>query len=360
MQITRLEPQRLTSPNTKVRRLGYFTIFCSIVKNQLSFPSFSQKVLSRKDDLHLMLKEYCKSLHVRRRGNYKITGEITQEDAFQRYYHTALELGLLEALRKSVLLSKRGQILVSLPANKNPFDLSISQVHFLLRIIFEKDYDYQRALVDVVRKSYKKEGWIVFRQRIRDIWLEKEKRAASLGKVHHMNILRKSLEEIFEWKSPKRYYNENIRAPRFEWLLDLKLVDFWNVIKNRIIINPKIDLFFQNNLDIYSNTFYECFRESFKNATIDWRILGPDRKNAWIEVLLTESMNLFGPEGRLGEISANQFFEYSTSKLISEGIICNIGYLERDLITFLARGKAPYRYVKIISDVDMGYISKTV
>jgi hypothetical protein len=70
-------------------------------------------------------------------------------------------------------------------------------------------------------------------------------------------------------------------------------------------------------------------------------------------------MKLFGSEDHLNKISANQFFEYSTSKMIGEGILSDVEDLEKDLVNLLASQQTPYRFVKIISDVDTGYISRT-
>lgn len=355
-----LRSQRLITPTTKVRRLGYFTALCSAAKGERPFSIFSQEILKQKDELHLKLNEYCKSLPVRRRGNYVITGEITGEDSLNRYYSTALEMGLLEAIGNTVFLSKRGQILVALPKKGNSFDLTIPEIHFLYRIILQEDYDYQRSLLKIVLsgKHYQRED-LIFRQTVRSTWLKKESMAASLDRLQELNILRKSLSEISRWKSPERYYHENIKATRLEWLLDLKLLNYWNMPKNRITIEPKIDLFFRNTEADYSSNFYECFKGHFKLQAVSWQTLSKEQKDVIMQSLLAESMNLFGSEDRLGKISANQFFEYSASKLIGEAILVNIKNFERDLIDFLARGKASYRYVKIVSDVDAGYISRT-
>jgi hypothetical protein len=360
METEELQPQRLTSPTTKVRRLGYFIVFCKTIEKELLFSLFSQKVFTQKEELHLKLDEYCRSLPVRRHGNYVITGEITKKDSLDRYYSTALEMGLLEKIGNTILLSKRGQIFVALPAKNNPFDLTIPQIHFFLRTILRKDYDYQRSLLNIILsgKHYQREDRI-FRQKVKSIWLNKENKAASLDRMQELNILRKSLSDISRWENPERYYHENIRATRLEWLLDLKLLEYWNIPMNRITIEPKIDVFFHNTEAQYTNNFYECFKKHFKVPVVHWQTLSQNQKEVLIESLLDESMSLFGSEDRLGKISANQFFEYSTSKLVGEGILISTLDLERNLIDFLATRRAAYRYVKIISDVDAGYISRT-
>lgn len=354
-----LKPQRLFTPTTKVRRLGYFVIFCSIIKNEMSFSLFAEQILKRKEILHSELSRYCRSLPAKRRGNDAITGEITGEDSLNRYYLTASEMGLLEKIGNTVFLTKRGQILASLSSKNNPFDLTIPQIHFLLRVILEKDSDYQRPLINIILdgKTFKQEDR-VFQEAVEDVWLKKKDKAASLDKMKEFDSLRKSLEDLLGWESPRRYYFENIRATRLEWLLDLKLLKYWNISKNRILIEPKFAEFFKGTGEQYSRKFHYCFEELLKTQIVDWRTLSESEKNVWLRSLLDEAMKLFSSEEYMNKISADQFFEYSTSKMIGEGILIDTEDLEKDIVRLLASQRAPYRFVRIVSDVDTGYISR--
>lgn len=69
-------PQRISSPTTKVRRLGYFILFSQILReNPLPHLILQQRII---DDDSLeknreLLEKACKQLPVRRRGSEIVT-----------------------------------------------------------------------------------------------------------------------------------------------------------------------------------------------------------------------------------------------------------------------------------------------
>ena len=128
-----LIPQRLTRPNTKVRRLGYFVAILSIIQDkEVPINILEKEILEWSNNNELALKQYSSSLPVCRRRKEKIVGEIRTLDAARRYINTCLELGLLAKIR-GYIVSKMGRVLIALPFDGNPFKLSIGRTFIILK-----------------------------------------------------------------------------------------------------------------------------------------------------------------------------------------------------------------------------------
>ena len=103
-------------------------------------------------------------------------------------------------------------------ASDNSFKLNLSQCYLLLKVISENDYDYTRTVIDSSTKNGSDEHAVFF-SNVKELWKQK------LAKIEPRNIkeyddLKKAIGT--KWDSAKTYYLEDIKAPRLEWLLDLK------------------------------------------------------------------------------------------------------------------------------------------
>lgn len=89
---------------------------------------------------------------------------------------------------------------------------------------------------------------------------------------------------------------------------------------------------------------------------IHWRnVRNPNRK-ALLTEYLEDATAIFRPNAQIDKISAWQFLNYASCLLLTEkGIIASQVELESALAAVAARFSG-YRYVKMTSDVDIGYI----
>ena len=332
--------KRLTSPTVKVRRLGYIVSLTQIL-SRTPVPNLAlPRMLSRRSrDDHGLLSSYCLNLPVIRRTKQRITGEIKSKDAALRYISTAQQMGFIVRVVQEWRSTKIGKVLSVLPATSNPFELSLGQIFLVLRQLLMTDLGCLRAIVGIAgrRKSTRDE-------------------AASFRRIMKGKY-------VSRWKKPTEYYSENIKAPRLEWLTDLKLVRSWNTAANHVIYRQGVDAILSHKwspeqIEIkYPDRFYHCYGDFFKKPVVEWRTLEEDERRERLSTLLKNSIELFKPSAALDKISADQFFTFSTCTLLTErNIVSSRQDLEADLIQLTVGGRLPYRYVRMISHVDTGYI----
>ncbi len=352
---SRPEPERITSPNAKVRRLGYFVLFSKMLqKKRFSCVSLQNRILEKtvQEENRTLLEQACKELRVRRRTPVMITGEIRSEDAFRRYLGTAIEMGLIQKTSGRLYNTKRGEVLSVLSRNNNPFKLSLAQSYLLLMIILDKDYDY---ISSVVRCSIRngKDEYKDFFERVTKIWRQKlENLDFKSAKTY--DTLRKAIST--EWKDKKTYYRDIIRASRLEWLLDLKVIEYWSIKTNRVVFREGIE----NLLDRknFSYTFVTYMQSLVKGSIVYWREIPLQKRTELVGEILKQSFRLFETVDALPKISANQLLEYGLSVLAGSGHVCSIEELDNAVKKFIMSNLDTYRYVTIISEADRGYISK--
>jgi len=351
------EVQRITSANTKVRRLGYFVLFSKTVRESPTPKQLlQQRILNEKIRVQnrKLLEEACKRLSVKRTTSEIVTGEICSEDAFQRYLETAIQLGLLLEFSGRLYNTKRGEILSALSNNDNPFRLSMSQSYLMLKALLERDYDYLRTTV-LCSKRNGQDEYEGFLSMVKGLWQKKIDEASPRDSESY-DKLKQAIRT--EWKNPVRYYHESIKAPRLEWLLDLNVIEFWNIPRNRVTFHGNTDMLLDGKEEHYSYAFASYMKPLLKGPITYWKEIPSSRQDEIVEGLLIESFNLFRVSDAISKISASQFLEYCLSILSSSGVVCEIEDLDATLER-VAKSKADnYRYVKIISEADRGYISR--
>jgi len=228
------------------------------------------------------------------------------------------------------------------------------------------DYDYLRIIYDLGRLSSEQRDhnkeWKVFQRGVKQQFVNKINVTSNPRDVV---ALQDSLRNLESWsKNPERFYRENIKATRLEWLLDLKLLTNWNQEQESYYFRPNASLFFEESTlsdhwlnNVYPCRFYQCFKSLFKREAKKWEKLSASLRRQLLNKFLFKGLNLFSPSSALPKISAGQFFEYSIATLLSEHcIIVNYESFEKDLVKYVTIEKSPYRFVKMISADDIGYI----
>lgn len=346
------ELQRITSATTKVRRLGYLVFFSKLLtENPLPQLHLQQNVLYEQSRNHKLLEDASKEQPISRR---KVTGEIRSPDAFKRYLGTAIEFGLIQEISGRLHNTKRGEILAALIQDENFFKLSIAQKYLLWKIILDKDYDYVRNVIISTINSEKDEH-IAFFTNLKELWQQKL-RDTSLRNADDYDNLRRAIDT--KWNNQLRYYRENIKAPRIEWLLDLGAVEFWHVGKNHIRFRPNIRTLLDDNQDNFSKKLISFMDPILKMPKAYWNEIPQSKRHLLLEKLLSQSFVLFKPKETISKISANQFLEFGLSTLASYGIVCETRELDESLEQMIKSKTDRYRYVRIVSEADTGYISE--
>ena len=362
-----LGPQRLTSPTVKVRRIGYFVAIPSVVQDrEMPVMMLKRSILEWARENHTLFKHYSFNLPVTRRKRMP-AGEITTVHAAGRYIKTAEELGLIVRM-KGYKISKIGKAISALPTNRNPFELSIGHLFLFLKLLLERDYDCLNTLLRIrVLSPYEREDETrFFRKAIQKKLRKKVREATKLNQFYLVDRLKRRIELIANWRKPHRYYHENIKAPRLEWMLDLRFLKYWNQRVDNFEIRGGVEEFFMEEIishrwlqDKFPYTFAGFYSDLFKQRMRYWSRLLQNERLQLLRSLMSESMKAFETGSDLGRISANEFFEYSLAFLIQEkSIVSSLSEFEQDLLNFIDSGSLNYRYVRTVSTADKGYITK--
>jgi len=314
--------------------------------------TLQNRILEKNAENRILLEQACRELRVRRRTAELVTGEINKEDAFRRYLRTAIELGLMKEVSGRLYNTKRGEILSALSNNSNPFKLNLAQSHLLLMIFLEKDYDYISSVVRCSIKNGKNEYKNFFDSVVK-IWKEKRERL-NLKNANAYDALKTAIDT--KWKNQRSYYREVIRASRLEWLLDLKVIEYWNIKTNRVIFRENIENLLGK--EIFSYSFVTYMQSLVKGSITYWKEIPLQKRNKLVERIMKRSFSLFKTSDTIPKISANQLLEYGLSILAESGIICKIDEFDDALKQFTLSNLDRYRYVTIISNADRGYISE--
>ena len=360
-----LEPQRLTSPTVKVRRLGYLIVIPLIVQDkEIPISALKKSVLDWAKENHTFFKHYSIDLPVRRLKKRLLTGEIKTLSGAGRYINTCEELGLIVRM-KGFRVSKIGKAISALSTDGNPFELSIGQLFLILKLLLEKDYDCLSILFKILSTKVRDETDFFQKEMERKLH-EKAEKATEMNKLYLVDRLRKRIESIRNWKKARRYYLENIKAPRLEWMLDLKFLKHWDQRTDTFDFQNHVERFFNMGIISYEwlqdgipPIFGDFYYDLFKKGITYWTNFPREDRLGLLNDILTESMEKFKTGAELGKISADEFFEYSLAFLIQKkSIVTSLSKLEKDLVDFITSGKLQYRYVRTVSKADRGYITK--
>lgn len=358
-----LEPQRLTSPTVKVRRLGYLVAIPSIVNDrEIPIRMLKKQLLDWAKENGKFFMHYSLSLPVTRRRRKLLAGEIKTIGAASRYIKTCEELGLIVRM-KGFKISKIGKAVSALPISRNPFELRLGHLFVILKLLLEKDYDSLRTLLKILTGEEKDEVDF-FRKEIQRRFYEKVEKATRMNKLYLVDELKTKIRLVGNWKSPHRYYHENIKAPRLEWMLDLKFLKYWNQRNDAIDLQNNVRKIFQKDMigykwlqDEFPYFFADFYSDLFKKKMVYWSDLSQNERLELLSSLMSKSMEIFETGPQLEKISASEFFEYSLAFLVqNRSIVTSLSRFENDLIKFIESGELKYRYVQTVSAADRGYI----
>jgi hypothetical protein len=307
---------------------------------------------------HLLLEEACKTLPITRLTSEAVTGEIRSSDAFKRYINTSIELGLAQKISGRLYNTKRGEILAALSEDKgNVFLINQAQSYLFLKILIEKDYDYLTSLVYALRSSSNQEHEAFFTS-LSELWQKKLVLSSSIRNVKLYDQLKTAVNT--HWDVPDRYFKEIVKGPRLEWLLDSNAIEHWNMKNNSISFIGDIDQLFNSNETNFSMIFAHYRKKATKKPVIYWSDFSTDERTIIIDSLLVKAFEIFKTNDALPKISVNQFLEYCMAVLSEQRIVCEISEFDHSLEEYVQSITPSYRYVKINSEVDRGYISKHV
>jgi hypothetical protein len=287
-------------------------------------------------------------------------GAISVKKAAQRYIDTAKEMDLVIILGREWQTTKTGQLLATLPSNPNPFELSMPQRFVLFDVLARADYLYLRALVRLILANDRADDPEHFKKEVISQIDDGFKKTTNTDEIRELRKMRESMDN---WEDPERYFREQIKAPRLEWLLDLGLLTRWNQRANYFTLrsgtsnffsksNPDDEYFDEN----YASCFYNCFEGDLPPSK-RWEDVSPGRRSLLLKKQLDHAVNIF-KSASIDKISASQFLKFAVCiLLVEEGIIASTLQVEKALIDLTAQS-SKYRYVRMISDVDIGYILK--
>lgn len=359
-----LTPQRLTSPTIKVRRIGYLIQSTRILSSIDSLPAgiFIDKLIDWSKKNKRQLEQYTTEVLKKTAKSKVLPGEITGNDSAMRYIKVCNELGLVtnQINTRIWMNTKEGSILASLEGNKEyPFELSLEQICFLLKLFLQKDYDYLKVLVGLIGTRLIDES-----EKFRTLVIDSfELKFRHTSNIYEFEELKRGISDIKKWKKGKKYYQENIRDVRLGWLRDLKLL-FLSSYKGRYLINDAEKLFINPLItkewldNDYYSTFAQCYKKYFKRPIILWDNLTIKKKKQLFLKCLEEANTFFRSPG-MPSISASQFFGYGCCVLLCRyGVVATHNSLHEYLSKLSSEAKFPYNYRRMISDADRGYIIK--
>ena len=324
---------RLTTPNIKVRRLGYFVLLTKILNEYRALPEIS--LIREFEEISLKYIEFFK------RYPYKSNRETPikptkKHDGSKRYIRTAEEIELIAKMANEYYITKLGDIIASLPSRNNPFRLSLSQQCFFLKLLLKKDRDTLIPIVKIIR----------------------EKIDASNRWKFFIKYIAKKGNDLRWKKNPKKYYMDHIESPRLGWLKDLKILTP-NGIDERFLsfFSEKI---FERDPDLTIIYYQEfCKAKRFKNIK-EFDKISPTEKSKILKRYLQECYELFKLPG-IWRLSANQFFEYSTCVMLCrDNILATFSSLEKAFTELFDYNLFPFKLRKVSTGEDIGFIVKIV
>lgn len=344
---------RLANTHVKTRRLYYLYEMTRIIESN---KNINPLVLEKQ--MRDFSSEYSVAFL-----NYKdSTGKITTKNAFKRYLNLALDLGLITIIEKKLLNTVDGIILSKLNfKNEGPYSLSSSLKIFFFIKILEKDFDYMKIINkldknnDITSSNFVKE-------------LENQFLSQEITKEKQ-----DTLQRIKSWKSPQRYFRENIFAPRKSWLIDLDIIssrhtrgrqgfhyiDNRDVLLDKMLTNDYTELIFYLKNDFF-NTLSTFLKN--KNKLGSFKSFTRVKKRITVVKYLNDAFRIFQVKNRLSsKIFLNYFPIYS---LCTEKVILEQNELEKELFTLSTQENSIYRYrpVAEISKngflTDAGYITR--
>lgn len=349
--------RRLTSSHVKTRRLYYLYKLAEVLET--SGPMREKRLI-------IAIKEWALNNRNFLTSYVDATGEISSEDAGKRYLTFSRQLDLVSLVGKELVNTVFGSVLSKLNVpDKQAYRLCCGLSCFLLKRLLDCDFDYLITIARMLKND--ETSFNSFKNR-----LEEHLRRSSPSGIPIQGI--KLLKQMENWKSPEKFFKENILAPRKAWFIDLELVD-WRKFKSTSKIEfkdqamkflLKIGNLQQKELHAFlENEYFSEFAQLVANGTEFKDFSHLTRENRMKKTInyLQRAFSLFSIN-QLNRISSRSFFEYTLCHaLCQEKIVCTRRDLEKVLFEISTSNAIPYRYRKVeeISSTgvrtEAGYIS---
>ena len=295
------------------------------------------------------------------------TGEISTTDAGERYLNFSKQLGLITSLGNALVNTILGNVLSKLNkvGQEQPYKLSCMCKCFLLKRLLYCDFDY---LATIAHQLINEEtDFISFKKYLQKHFMRGYSSGAPIESA-------KLLRQMKLWKSPEKFFKENIIAPRKAWFIDLQMVDLKKFRStSRIMFNDQPKQFLtklwhlqrKQLCDFLENKYYSDFGALLGDKTdfVNFSDLARKNKKQKIMSYLEKAFSIFSSR-YLNRISSRVFFEYTLCyALCQERIVCTRRDLEKVLLEISGSEAGPYRYRKVeeISEngvmIEAGYIT---
>ena len=272
------------------------------------------------------------------RGFVKRT--IRHRDA-EKYLRVVASMKLIEARGDLLLPTVYGDVIIALRSNnnENPYALIPKERFFFTKFLLMRDIDQLGIIISLLRKQVMDKEEMA--KHFKNMFIEViSKRLKVCESPFQREKLQKILYDVYRW--PERWSDSPIRhrvESRFGWLADLGLARYERENgKGRgryvLVLNSDFDYLFQDiekipfmNLDksrfdyfIHHDFHYKYTKLFFKNVTLRWKDLSPEKIRDNLKSLLSECLSKFGTVGTISAISA---IEYICCALASKGILAS-------------------------------------
>lgn len=286
------------------------------------------------------------------------SGEIKSDHAFKRYLALSVDMGLIKKIQNRYTNTIDGIIISTLNKDKKPYELSKQLQIYLLKKIIETDYDYLMTIIKL--NNAKNINHLTFRNEIESLLLIEPIVTKNMDIINELNA----------WKSPNRYFKENIFAPRKAWLIDLDLIHsklkkngvfIWkgdrNYLFNRIFTFTKSDFYnYMNN-----HFYYDC--SVFYYSNIEFKSLRNMQFNKKYDIILTILDNIYDRYNIIDRISSKLFFNMCLIDLLTNKQIVGEQEDIKNVLQTMSN-ETDYRYRPVTEKkssgelIDTGYITK--
>lgn len=348
---------RLTSSHVKTRRLNYLYKLAEILETKGPTPQVT--LIATTEEWAIKNRNYLKN-HV------DSTGEISTPYAGKRYLNFSKELGLITSLANALENTILGNVLSKLDkVGEQPYKLSCMSKCFLLKRLLYCDFDY---LTTITHQLINKEtDFVSFKKYLQEHFERSYPSGVPMGGA-------KLLRQMEHWKGPKKFFEENIIAPRKAWLIDLEIVDLEKFRDtSRIEFNDQQNQFLTKLWNLQRKQLYAFLENEYynefvalignKNDFVEFSDLIRKNKKQNVMEYLERAFSLFSNR-YLNRISSRSFFEYILCYApCQENIVCRRRDMEKIVLEISGSRASPYRYRKVeeISEngimVEAGYIT---
>jgi len=331
--LKKLNKLRIVSLKTQVRRLRYFSVFIRTIAEAGSKKGYIQDEIIK---WSLSSHDYFITLA-------SPTGEIIRprtkiySQSFLNYYNAFKVFNIFTEENELVILTRMGKMGKALLIEQKNFDYTyrLTETEKLLTyfMIIQSDADYIISLLEALNSEPNK-SQEYFIKNFKEIILNRLNKKISYSSTSSRYRIFDAINRIKNWRNAERYC-EDIVPPRFNWFIDLDLVDVESFRKCSTykLSNKGLNLLtrFQNYDQKYRDISDQWLEESFCNSSIllldknefkFFAIYNDNEKTQILENVIEKSITNFRILN-LPRLSLNQAIYFLIfSLLVQHSIVC--------------------------------------